>query len=278
MERIDAHCHVSIPENDKYPFWSEKPDIEFHEGSVETLLGLMEKNGISKSVLIQSSDYGWDNSYMMDCVDKYPDKFAAIVRVDQWSKSSPDDLEFWVKERGAQGLRLTLWEYSEESWDHGKPEYPLWDKIRELGIAVGYLIEPFHKPMIEDMLKAFPEVPVILDHLGKPITDESPEFPSFQNILDLAQYPQVHIKLSAMSYQSNEEYPHHDLIACAEKALKAYGAERVMWATDFCFTLGAHNYHRGLEIVEKYMPFLSEPDKEWIFSKTAQKFFSFKST
>jgi predicted TIM-barrel fold metal-dependent hydrolase len=275
MEKIDAHVHVWIPENQKYPYWIDRPDVHYYDGSVELLLELMDKNGISKAVLIQPSQYGWDNSYIMDCVDAHPDRLAAIVRVDQWSKSGPADLEYWVKERGAQGVRLTLWEYTAESWNHGLPEYPLWEKIRELGVVAGYLIEPFHAPMIEDMLNAFPEVPVILDHLGKPITSESPDFPSFQNILDLARYPQVYIKLSAMSYQSNEDYPHRDLIACAEKAVRAYEPNHVMWATDFCFTLGAHNYHQGNEIVEKYMPFIGEQDKEWIFAKTARKLFRF---
>ncbi len=275
MEKIDAHVHVWIPENDTYPYWPDRPDVDYFDGSAELLLELMDRHAIAKAVLIQPSQYGWDNSYIMDCVDAHPDRFAAIVRVDQWAKSAPADLEYWVRERGAQGVRLTLWEYTEKTWDHGRPEYPLWEKIRELGIAVGYLIEPFHKPMIEDMLEAFPEVPVILDHLGKPITSESPDFPSFRNILDLARYPQVYTKMSAMSYQSNEEYPHRDLIGCVEKAVHAFGKERVMWATDFCFTLGAHNYHQGIEIVEKHMPFLSGDEKEWIFSKTARSLFRF---
>jgi predicted TIM-barrel fold metal-dependent hydrolase len=79
-----------------------------------------------------------------------------------------------------------------------------------------------------------------------------------------------------MAFQSNEEYPHRDLIRCAEWAIKTFGAERVMWATDFCFTLGAHDYHLGVEIVEKYMPFLTKKEKEWIFSRTARKLFTFK--
>lgn len=277
MERIDSHVHVWIPESEKYPYSPKRPDIHFNNGSVELLVELMDKHGISKAVLIQPSQYGWDNSYMMDCMDRYPGRFVAVVRVDQWSKNGPADLEFWVKQRGAQGVRLTLWEYTPDTWNHGEPEYSLWEKIHELGIAVGYLVEPFHAPMIEDMLKKFPGVPVILDHLGKPIKEESPSFPSFQNVLSLAQYPNVYIKLSAMSYQSNESYPHRDLINCAEKAVQAFTPQRVMCGTDFCFTLGAHNYHTGLELVDTYMPFLHEADKEWIYAGTALKLFSFEN-
>lgn len=275
MIRIDAHVHVWIPENEYYPFTPKRSKADLFEGSAEVLLNVMERNNVSHAVLVQPGIYGSDNSYMMDSFDKYPGKFAAICRVDQSSKSAPADLEFWVKKRGAQGIRILLGQYTPETWNHGKPEYPLWEKIRELGIAVGYLIVPGQASMVEDMLKQFPEVPVILDHLGKPVKEESPEYPGFQNILRLAAYPQVYIKLSALSFHSKEKYPYKDMLVCAEKAVNAFKPGRVMWATDFCATLGAHNYHTDIELLEQHMPFLSDSDKDWIYAKTALKLFKF---
>lgn len=276
MMRIDSHCHIWIPENEKYPYRPGNPKPPEYAGSIELLLELMEENNVAKAALVQQGIYGNDNSYMQDCVERYPGRFAGTVRVDQISKSAPSDLEYWVKQRGASAVRLTFEPYGKQPWDAGRKEYRLWEKIGELGIPVGYLMLPSHTPMIEDMLKKFPEVPVILDHLGKPTPEESPEYPSFQKILDLAaRYTQVYTKLSALKYHSKQEYPHHDMIRCVEKALKVFGAERMMWATDFCTTHGAHDYHRGLEVVEKYMPFIHERDREWIFAKTALKLYRF---
>lgn len=275
MEIIDAYAHVWIPGNEKYPLAPDKPVVEFYHGSAELLLELMEENNVQRTVLVQPSIYDDDNSYMMDCKDRYPTRFEAVVAVDQQSKSAPADLEYWVKQRGAQGIRLRILNYPDSQWDHGKPEFALWEKIRELGISVEYSINPLQASRVEDMLRRFPEAPVILGHLGRPITAESPEFPSFKNILALAAYPQTYTRMSGMAYLSNQGYPHYDVIACVEKAVQAFGVQRITWGTDFCFTLGSHDYHQGIEIVEKFMSFLDADDKEWIYHRTARKLFNF---
>ena len=276
-ERIDSHCHVWIPENKAYPYNAGVTKVNLHEGSVEILLETMEKNGISKAVLVQPGHYGSDNSYMMDCCERYPGRFAAVIRVDPFSPDALSDLDFWAKQRGAQGLRHLLGGFTPGNWDKGKSLYPFWEKIRELGIVVGFMAQPHQAAMVKDLLRLFPEVPVIIDHLGLPSKDESPEYPSFEKILELAEFPQVYIKMSGLPVFSKEKYPHQDMIGCAERAVNAFGSERVVWATDFCFTVGAHNYHEGIEIVEDHMPFLNEEDKDWIFFKTILKLFSFNN-
>ena len=116
----------------------------------------------------------------------------------------------------------------------------------------------------------------MIDHFGVPYYNNRLDIDSFSQIEELADFPQVYLKMSAMRHLSSMPFPHSDLLPLAERAMGSFGAERILWATDFCASYSASNYHEGIKIVDSYMPFLNEREKEWIFSGTAEKLFDFK--
>jgi predicted TIM-barrel fold metal-dependent hydrolase len=54
----------------------------------------------------------------------------------------------------------------------------------------------------------------------------------------------------------------------------AFGAERMMWATDSPFQVVApHTYGASIELVQEGLDFLSDTDKEHILRQTAERVF-----
>ena len=70
---VDSHVHVA-------PNWYEP---------VETLLYHLDANGVDQAVLVQQQGQ-FDNSYILECVRRYPDRLYAVVLVDA---SRPDAAE-----------------------------------------------------------------------------------------------------------------------------------------------------------------------------------------
>ena len=78
MVIVDTHCHVS-------PHWYEP---------VETLLHQMNSNGVDKAVLIQLGQVRiYDNSYLIECIRRFPGRFAAVGVVDTNTPDAPERLE-----------------------------------------------------------------------------------------------------------------------------------------------------------------------------------------
>ena len=76
---IDTHMHVWSNDDKRYPFphpyvpgFSIK-DVP-HEGTVEMLIKDMDQNACTHAVLVQVIYHGWDNSYVADCVQRFPDR------------------------------------------------------------------------------------------------------------------------------------------------------------------------------------------------------------
>src|SRR5262245_25207090 len=92
MNYIDAHAHVWTDDFKRYPLaegWKPE-DMAPRKFTAEDLLKHMKKSGVNRAVLIQMSYYypkglpskivyGFDNSYMLDTIAKYPNVFVGTA-------------------------------------------------------------------------------------------------------------------------------------------------------------------------------------------------------
>jgi predicted TIM-barrel fold metal-dependent hydrolase len=87
-----------------------------------------------------------------------------------------------------------------------------------------------------------PELTVIVDHLGMaqpPISvPEEPRFASLPDLLALARFPNVAVKVSAVPTLSRERYPFADLWPHLQQIVETYGADRLMWGSDISRVYG----------------------------------------
>lgn len=133
--------------------------------------------------------------------------------------------------------------------------------------------------MYEDIIQLcteFPSTPVLLDHLAfckPPIDDE--ERQHFSSMLQLSRFPQVYIKFSALFRVSRKPCPYDDLSQALSEVVSSYGANRVMWGSDFPYVVPECGYKEAKEAVvhlAQQVP-LSSSDLEWIMGKTVAMMF-----
>ena len=117
------------------------------------------------------------------------------------------------------------------------------------------------------MLQRFPEVNVIVDHLGEPKMAEDID-EDFSLLLAAARYPNLYIKATRIDGISQQPWPHEDVHPYVSAVHQAFGAQRMLGCTGF-----PEDPQRGeavgFRVVEQAMDFLSSEDKEWILGKTA---------
>lgn len=268
---IDSHLHVWSDDTERYPFvrTPRRP------GSVELLLQTMDDAGVDKAVIVQPSNYGHDNRYVADCLRRYPGRFAAIGLIDVKAPDAPDQLERLVREDGFNGVRFHLASDAAPAELASPERDPLWQRAEALEASFIVLGLPERLPLLEPIIARFPKVPIVIDHLGKVEVDETPPHQGLTNLLNLAQYPKVYVKVSNMNGMSQQPYPHTDTFDIVRKVYDAFGPRRLMWGTDFPYVLDSCGYRPALELVQKHLDFLSDEDKAWILGKTAASIYTF---
>jgi L-fuconolactonase len=141
--------------------------------------------------------------------------------------------------------------------------------------------------------RAHPNLTLIVDHLGLPQqptpVDHEP-FQRLEQLLTLAQFPNIAVKLCGMHTLSRQPYPWPDIWPHMHKVINAFGPERLMWASDFTrlrFADGTTNraprqkwyglYSESLKhIVESSE--LSTQDKEMILGGTVRRLLHWPSS
>lgn len=268
---VDAHVHVWLEESLRHPHHYVPGLSPPSSAPVEQLVTEMDNSGVSQAVLVQPAIYRFDNSYLADCVRRYPGRFAGVGNIDVRAEAPAETLVYWVKERGIQGVRFAPLLDELESTDSSL-RHPaireIWEQAARLGVPVCLLIAPSHIGEVEKLIRDYPEVTVIIDHLGRPDVSTLELSAALQPLLGLAQYSSVYVKISGLPVISGEPYPYLDTFTLIEKVYERFGAQRMMWATDFPHILGQCGYGKALDIMRQ-LPFLTRKDREWILGKVA---------
>ena len=267
---VDAHVHVWTPDLARYPLASgfKREDMRPASFTPEELLALARPNGVSRIVLIQMSYYRFDNSYMLDTMRRFPGVFSGVGIVDD-STARPQDKMRELARQGVRGFRI------------GAGKQPItagmeamWKCAGDDGLAICPLINPDALPVIDGLCERFPQTRVVLDHFAR--VGVSGEFrdAEVEALCRLARHKHTHVKVSAFYALGKKQPPYLDLAPLIRRVRDAYGADRLMWATDCPFQLQKeHTYAGSVELIRDRLEFLSAQDKQWLLGKTAEKLF-----
>ena len=270
MRIIDPHVHVW--KNDpKFP-WARERNHPSEDATAEMLLELMDENGVEKTVLVQVIHYLWDNSYAADVMKRYPDKFMGVCRINPEDLDAPDHLSYWTEEYGFRGVRLSPSVGADGDWFTGPLMLPIFSRAEALGVPMLILTRAERLADLVPLLDQHPELDIVIDHMA----DCSPDEPEkLQVLLDLAKYPRVYVKISHTWSISKGSYPWQDTHAQVKKVYQAFGADRIMWGTDWPVCLSRATYSQTLSVVRDEMNFFTPDDLEWVLGKTALSLWEF---
>src|SRR3954463_9563171 len=111
MTIIDIHPHVIAADHVRYPLapvegqmseWARSRPV-----TCAQLLTAMDAAGVDQAVLVQpSTAHGFDNRYTADSAAAHPRRLSWVGTLDTLAPETPDQLSYWVRERGMAGLRV----------------------------------------------------------------------------------------------------------------------------------------------------------------------------
>ncbi len=271
MRIIDPHVHV-WKSDPAFPWAPETTNPPTVDATVEMLLALMAANGVDRTVLVQPIQYRWDNRYVADCLHRFPTKFMGVCRVDPEDPGAPDHLSHWVQEAGFCGVRLSPAVGPAGDWFTGPLMHPLFDRAEALGVPLLVLTRPGRLGDLAALLERHPDLDVCVDHMA----DASPADPAqVQAVVGLARYPRVTVKISHTWSISSEDFPWRDTWALVKEVYRAFGARRIMFATDWPVSLARTDYAHTIRVARDEMDFWAPGDLEWVMGKTALRLWAF---
>ena len=136
------------------------------------------------------------------------------------------------------------------------------------------LIGPDALPSVDRMCSRHPDTPVVIDHLARIGADGVTREADVKALCALAKHKNVNVKVSAFYALGRKQAPYTDLASLIRKVYDAYGAKRLMWASDSPFQVeNGHRYDASIALIREGLSFLSSADREWILGRSAASVF-----
>jgi L-fuconolactonase len=268
---IDPHVHV-WKKDPRYPWAKETAKPPEKDATPEMLLDLMKANNVSRTVIIQVIHYRYDNSYLAKVLKQYLQYFQGVCRVDPLNPAAPDHLSRLVQEQGFRGVRLSPAGDASGDWFKGPLMPPLWKRCEELKVPMTVLAPITRMPDVVPLIEPLPGLTLVIDHMADCPVNQPAEL---EKLIALARYPRVFVKISHTWSLSRQAYPWLDAQEHVKRLHQAFGASRLMWATDWPISEAATTYARTLTAVRDEMKFLNDEDKRWILNQTIQRVWPF---
>lgn len=270
---IDAHVHVWTPDLDQYPIDESfsREDMQPPSFTPEQLFEHSGKSGVGRIVLIQMSFYKFDNRYMLDTIRRFPGVFSGVAVVDENASDLVETMKSLAAD-GVRGFRIHPAAQPVYQWIGSPGMQTLWRSAAEQDLAVCPLINPEALPVIERMCNRFSDTRVVIDHFARIGVDGNIRDEQVDALCRLAKYPNTYVKTSAFYALGKKQPPYTDLAPMIRRVRDAFGADRLMWASDCPYQVDpGHTYEESIALVRDKLDFLSAEERQWMLAGTAEK-------
>jgi len=266
---VDAHLHL----------WHSAPDFPDQTATTVSpaaaiplalLRNYMDEFGVDRAVIVQPIYPGEDNQMISRCAAEDPARLAAVCVVDPRRSDAPQCLEQWVEKHGCRGLRLRPKIPAEAACFGQSSTHALWEIAEELRVVVNVMGGFEHLPSLAQLARRFENVSIVVDHLAHPPVADLEQL---EPLLQLAEFPNVFLKVSGLPYYSTQPYPYADCLPVFRAIHRRFGPQRLIWGSDFPHVLLQCGYARALRWIERTCPELSADDLGAILGGNARRLY-----
>jgi predicted TIM-barrel fold metal-dependent hydrolase len=230
---VEWNAHMFSRNTRRYPFHPQAAYVPsataLEDDPLTIYLERMRQLGISRAVLVHPEPYGDDHRLILDCLAREPERLRGVCHFFPNDLDAPRKLAELVRdELRIVAVRL----HAHRGKDHYFDSFAdagvraIWRAAAELGLIVELHIGPNYAAQAAEAIAAFPSVPVLIDHLGEPQFGTPEEY---ADILGLARFPHVLMKISGVDYISSAAPPHLDVNPFVRRVADAFGPERLCW-------------------------------------------------
>jgi len=288
---IDMHMHLfprfggnmqsrqygKVQLQDGSLFQAMPPSFVNTDSSPEVALAYMDWCGVDKALLLQGGLHGPQNSFYLNVVKRWPDRFVAFVMVDPTEGDTAARPLRELLDQGLLGLKLELIELRKAHPEFsflGQEEMKVWEVCAEKNAPIAVHLSQDERSLqeaahIRQLLQCWPNLSFMVCHIG------FPPFEHWKQRALLGLHPNVYLDTAAFYWYFNEirgqTYPFPGGLEALKWVVDAVGTDKLLWGSDYPMTLTLTTYAQMLDLIRQEATFLSEEQKAQVLGGNAAK-------
>ncbi len=258
---VDAHQHYWRLQRGDYAWLSHVNGVLYRDFLPADLLPILLSQGLAGTVLVQAAATEEETKFLFELAERH----ATIAGVVGWVDFGAPD----VPERIARlmdlghgrlkGLRPMVQDLADSNW----LARPCLDRafvaLTEAGLAFDALVTPVHFAALNSRLTRQPALRAVLDHGGKPDLRFGESLDAWADAVErLARHPNLYCKLSGLFNLLPVNAPVGELDSVVAHLFACFGAERLMWGSDWPVVTARATYECWLatarDLIHRHAP------------------------
>ncbi|MCA9838729.1 MAG: amidohydrolase family protein [Trueperaceae bacterium] len=276
---IDTHQHFWNLDLLEYSWLVPEFGPLYRSFGPQELAPQLKSAGVAKTVLVQAANSYDDTNYMLRKSSEF-DWIAGVVGwVPLWNpREAAPMLDRYKKHPKFCGMRHLIHEEQNSRWLQQDLVIESLKLLAERGLSFDAVpVLPEHLANVPVIAEKVPDLKIVIDHLSKPPI-KAREWGAWAELMkECAQYPNIYGKVSGLNTAADwENWSAADLKPYIDFVVEHFGADRLMFGSDWPVAILAGDYQKVKGETEKAIAHLSTAEQEAIWSKTAISFYSLK--
>jgi len=275
MSVIDAHHHVwdlAVRDQD----WITGPDMAAirRSFSLDDLRPSAAAAGVTGTVLVQTVTTAAETPELLALAAADPLVAGVIGWTDLTSESVAADLAALRAGPGGSylvGIRHQVQSEPDQDWMRRADVIRGLRAVASAGLCYDVVVRPHQVPAATFAAAAAPDLMLVLDHAAKPAIRDGAIQPWAAAIRAFAAQPNTACKLSGLVTEAAPGSPPATFQPFADVILSEFGADRVMFGSDWPVCLLACGYADVIGLARTLTAALSAAERTAVFSSAAQR-------
>ena len=274
--RIDAHQHFWNPARGDY-FWMPKDDpVLARTYGPSDLAPILAAEGIDGTILVQAAATVEETEYLLGLADATDFVKGVVGWVDFERPTDRETLRRLAKHPKFKGIRPMIQDIPDDDWMLREDVQWGFRAVADLGLTFDALGFPRHLANFLTILKRHPDMRVVVDHCMKPQirTQSAASFAQWADgMARFAGETGACCKFSALITEAEPGWTVEDLKPYADHVIAVFGAERVMWGSDWPVCRLRAEYRGWRQAAQELTAHLPDAARARIFGGTAIEFY-----
>ena len=272
--QIDSHQHFWRYDPARHDWINQDMSVLMRDFLPEHLIPELSAHGIDGCVAVQADQSEDETIALLDLAAQNRQIMGVVGWVDLAAPNVDARLEYFSKFKKLRGLRHIAQAEPDDSFLLRDDFCRGVGLLRHFDLAYDILIYARQLPAAIQLAERFPDQKFVLDHIAKPAIRDREIEPWAANIRRLAASHNVYCKVSGMDTEARwANWVQQDFTPYLDVVFEAFGAERLMFGSDWPVCLVAGNYSRVREVLASYMRDFPAEQQQRILGLNAVRFY-----
>jgi len=273
--RIDAHQHYWQLRRGDYGWLNPAQGSLYRDFLPADLAPELAAGGVAATLLVQSAPTEAETRFLFGLARQCSSIAGVVGWVDFEAPDVAERIERLVHDGAGmlKALRPMVQDIEDAGWIERASLDAAFEALTDQDLRFDALVKPRQLEPLTRRLRRHPKLKAVLDHCGKPDIARGLLEPWARQIDVLAHSTTAFCKLSGLLSEAATGAAADELAPFVERVFRSFGAERIIWGSDWPVLTASGTYQQWLEMALGLVRRIAPGSEQAVFGGNAVRFY-----